>query len=205
MSSKEIYQPGQVRAIFKYVPPDCKLFVLAGPADGSEAQEFHEQFPEIQIVGFEPNPVYFALQRSRSFPGRLSQEALWSTNGLDLPFSDQGRSTRHVDFSSPNTPLSFTAKSLALADVKEAKRCDGKIALWADVERAELEVLQGAKPLFEGRKICLTYLELFNSNYDQVARFLNAFGLAEVGRYNKFPKQGRFDALFLLEKPTDAK
>lgn len=199
-----VYQPGQVRSIFPYVPASCKLFVVGGPADGSEGQEFALEFPNIPVIGFEPNRKFYEEQLTlRKFPGKLYSKALWHTSGLELPFctmDEQQRSSRILCKAGEGKAEAYKVETQTLQSCQEAIELEARstLALWIDVERAELEVLQGARELLCKGRICLVYFETFEDTFPKIAKLLQWAGLREQGRFNVSAQEKRFDSLFIF-------
>lgn len=180
-----VYQSGQVKSIFPYVHPGIKHFVLGGPADGDEAQVFHEEFPDVSIHGFEPNQGFFDYQLSHDFPGSLRQAALAEAPGK-LPFyimgEKEGRSSRLVASHTPAYEVDVvTIDSLGLNE---------PTVLWLDIERAELRALQGASRMLSHGLIDVVLLEVLPDTETPVVQFLRQYNIFEVERVNV---HGRYD------------
>lgn len=182
-----IYEPGQVRAIFPHIrnlvgtPNEIQVFLLGGPADGNEAQLLHEEFPTVTVIGFEPNRQFLSYQQANDFPGFLSNKALWNAETTKDFFvmGEEGRSSRVQANGTPSYQVSTTTVDLVLRHIPSAP-----VALWIDIERAELAALQGARQCLERGQIKILYLEAFEENYSDILEFVTPYGLHEVGRVN---------------------
>jgi hypothetical protein len=81
------------------------------------------------------------------------------------------------------------------------------VALWIDIERAELEALHGAKESLARGQIKVIYLEAFAENYQSITEFLMPYGFHEVACANVHQTANadgtiqvhRFDAILVKE------
>lgn len=174
-----IYEPGQVKSIFPYVAEDIKAFVLGGPADGDEAQLFHEQFPSVAIYGFEPNLDYYRHQLAVGFPGKLEQAALsdeLSENDFYLLGEGAGRSSRLAAEHAP----AYRVKTLTI----DSLGLDVPMALWLDIERSELKALEGAVCTFAAGLVRVVLLEILPDAEKPILEFLDRYDMVEAARVN---------------------
>ena len=181
------YESGQVRVIFPYIRPSIKQFIVGGPADGDEAQVFHQGFPGVLITGFEPNPRTYDYQINVGFPGTLRREALWNKNGATVnfslgdlhpndgnPYGRQGRVQSLGDILVPTVTLD------ALFHPTDYR----SIALWIDIERTELTALQGSQNLLSSGAIDVIMLEAMGDTIIDLREYLSQYGYKEVLFYN---------------------
>lgn len=201
-----VYEPGQVRTIFQYINNEIGLFILGGPADGSEAQEFHEAFPHIPIVGFEPNRDYHQYQLVAGFPGKLFDKALSDkveTRNFYMMGEGAGRSSR-LEPENPADYQSYPVQCTTLDKELASSQFQGRAALWIDIERSELLALRGATKLLEQNRIGLIYLEAYEETIGPITEFLKPYDFVEFERVNQHERTedsgviryNRFDAIF---------
>lgn len=194
----------QVSVLFDLWPESAEWFVIGGVADGLEAQAVKLQFPNVQCIGFEPQPRYVAEQRSLWFhTGYLHEMALWSARqtlefalpvnatpksagvlGLDRPDLGKGREWQ------PATRTQVQADTLD--NLSEQYGPFTNAVLWLDVEGAEVEALKGARRLLESGQVLLANVETFaHTNLPEVNRLLDAGGLILERVWNIGREAGR--------------
>lgn len=203
-----IYEAGQLRNFLPFVPQDSEWFLLAGPADANEAFDMRAARPDICIVGFEPNPVMFNIQRARGFPGLLLPLALWSEGaqlelaGVNHPqgFIQEHRSSSVVKFMD-DRKFVYKVEADSLDNLSNRYGPFVKAVLWADIEGAELECLIGARQLLDRRQILALNVEVFAENYMQIAKYLQQFGFIEASRWNANKQGDRewWNSVFILQ------
>lgn len=206
--TREVYEPGQVRNIFPYVPSGVRWFVIGGPADGDEAQVFKQEFPNVQAVGFEPNEQLLAVQREADFPGMLFPYALWheeTTRTLIIP--DPGRqgdrSASLVKFRTGagyrEVEVKTTTLDLSSAAIGPFRNC----VLWLDIEGAELNALVGAHNLLASGQVSVINLEVFSDHEHPIRSYLSGHGYREVHRWgeqvNRHTLRRWWNAVFILD------
>lgn len=205
----KIYEPGQVKSIFRHLSHDVGLFLLGGPADGNEAQVFHEHYPDVKIVGCEPNRGYFLHQSELKFPGTLLPLALWDCT-TELPFyllgEGEGRSSRLIVDDPGNNRCLYQVKTTTIDRLIDRFLPPKKSsALWLDIERSELTALKGAEKSLSDRRISLALVEIVEENMPEMVSFLERYGLVEAERVNVHSTidnvgttiHNRFDAIFI--------
>ncbi len=209
-----VYCPGQVRNIFRYVKPDTDYFLVGGPADGDEAQVFHEKFPAIKILGFEPNPLMAQIQIDlRRFPGQMLPFALWNENKLMNLRTPQITSAQNA--ARVSSLVTYGDLPSNLIEVK-AVRLDfmsqvygpfKNAALWIDIENVEREALEGAGDLLKDG-IYLINAECHidgdteeDSVESSLGKWLTQFGFHEEVRWNgqKYGAGIRWDIIFVRD------
>lgn len=185
----DIYESGQVKHFFPYVRPCVKHFILGGPADGDEAQIFHQKFPEVLITGFEPHREFFAYQQRASFPGLIYPVALWNKIGEHSFFDFKGNGSRGSrmgqglteDWLETDPGQSYTVPTATL-DSMFFPAPVRSIALWIDIERAELIALQGAIQLLSASSFDVILVEAFDNMLPDLLAFLQSFGMVQVAK-----------------------
>lgn len=174
--------------------------VLGGPADGDEAQCCLRQWPEIRIIGVEPNHHMVMWQMKHDWPveARLIPAALSNYRG-------QGQ-MRH-DPLHPRCDSFMMERSgiVTQVDVLTIDSLDGEYGpvsqaiLWLDVEGHELEALQGAQALIDRDGILAIYVELIERREKEsqaLIDFIESNGFILAGVYNVHPSS-HHDRLYL--------
>jgi FkbM family methyltransferase len=179
----DVYEPGQVKSIFSHIHEDIGLFLLGGPANGNEAQVFHEQFPEVQIVGIEPNRELFFRQHTIGFPGLLLNEALSDKEGFSdfYIMGDGGRSSRLYQ---PNEQPSYRVRTVTIDNLLKHLDFRGQVALWLDIERSEVLALCGAKESLANKRIDVILLEVLPQMEVPILQVLEQYDFFEFTRVN---------------------
>jgi len=136
---------------------------------GSEAWQIKKQYPDCQIIGFEPQIERFALLSclpiATEYPGRLIPTAVGSREGSVPGYMGhlKGRSDFKVY---TDEHKGYIQQNIWVHTLDQIERNLGtefnNCFIWADVEGAELEVLKGAKRLFNENKVIGVLVELRN-------------------------------------------
>jgi hypothetical protein len=186
-----VYDPRQVEVIYPYIDFDPGWFILGGPADATEAQDMREKFPNVCIIGFEPNPMFYNVQLARGFPGRLVQEALWRdwrelelkavSDRKNSPWQDQ-RNASAVKYDVAR--YTYRVRANTLDNYSLAYGPFEDVILWIDIEESELPCLEGAVGLMSAGQIRLVNAEVHDYRVEMMAEMLGRFGIREVGRWN---------------------
>ncbi len=193
------YNDGQVERIFPYCN-DPKWFILAGPADGNEAQVFKRQYPNCRIIGLEPNPNAFKFQSEHEFPDTLFNAALSSTCG-DVDFnivSNMRCGYVGNRYEQANKPIKVP--SITLDQLSRDYGPFDNVALWMDIEGSEIEALKGTHVLLKQRAFQLISVEVVNESEQLIAELLEPYGYLKGPRFDvRHLKEGRVfsDLLFL--------
>jgi FkbM family methyltransferase len=187
-----VYEPGQVRRLFKHITPDVNTFLLGGPADGDEAQILHAQYPGVEIVGFEPCRKFFAHQQEVGFPGRLFPQALSDTIGTADFYlvGEDDRSSRLVSGGAP----AYTVETTTIDAAVHELGLRSSIVCWLDIERAEPQALRGAAETLASGKITIVYLEAFDEMLAALTAQLEPYGLHDTEHVNV--RHGVSDIIF---------
>lgn len=204
-----IYEPDQLKVIMPYVREDAEWFLLGGPADANEAQMMRSLRPGMCILGCEPNPVMFNIQKARGFPGRLLQLALWNeattlrlgTVDHQFGFMQEQRSASARKF--PDSVHSYTVQSQTLDNLSVMYGPFRNAVLWIDIESAEYECLQGSTKLLTDRQIHAINVETFVQDEPATTAFLKQFGFKEALRWNhdidKVGNREWWNAIYVLD------
>src|SRR5574343_1394965 len=157
-----VYEPGQVKAIYPYLLFKPEWFLLGGPADATEAHDMRSKFPHLAIAGFEPNPLFYNLQRARQFPGLLLPYALWNertTLEMQVVSHQDGlwqeqRSASILKFlDHPDRRRAHVVEARTLDDLSDEFGPFKRAVLWIDIEGSEIQCLRGARRLLEAGEI----------------------------------------------------
>ncbi len=189
--NKQVYCSGQVCNFLPYVDSTIRWFVIGGPADGDEAQVVRKKRPDLRIFGCEPNPFMYKLQKDSFFPGKLVQVGLWNEPGemvLKVPENDDPvqmeRSSSLCKFGD-EFAKEYTVRVDTLDRLSAEHGPFRKIALWIDIEDAELECLKGACVLLRQKHIKVINAEVYAEREEEMASFLFNCGLEEVHRWGE--------------------
>lgn len=189
------YNPGQFRSIIPFVTEPPTALVLAGPADGNEAQVAVELWPSLLVVGVEPYPPAREYQLRKRWPGsHLLSAALSDSCGTERLYlhpdaQTQGRTSRlGHDFGSGHLDV----KTITLDEIDSQYLAELRrgVFLWLDIEGAELRALRSATRLLESGKVFYVNVEALDrceAENAEIDRILTGAGLACVGEWNVQP------------------
>jgi FkbM family methyltransferase len=181
----EPYLAKQATEVFPHIDFVPRYLIDCGPGLGQEAHRFAEQYPGIQIIGLEPNyQVYKKILTD--YPGTLLNTAAWSCEGMADMFCPEGemgsslvvdvrRDGKGLKVSVPTTTVDLLDAGLGLFE---------DAVLWADVEWAELRVLEGADWVLRRGGIRLLNLEVHDGdNEAEVDKVCTDYGFEKVFSY----------------------
>ncbi len=167
----EFYSPDNLKAILPYLPREPKWLVLGGPGDAREAQTARELWPDIKIIGIEPNPEAHAWQLAHGWPKdcvllpcALSDE-LWGVKSLVL---ETGRlrnasiDPEAVGSNEGNPACTFRTVNTLTIDYLDSKFVFEDAIVWLDIEGSELRALQGAEKLIASGRVMLFNVEMLS-------------------------------------------
>lgn len=155
----QYYQDGQVRRIFPLMT-GIEWFIIGGPADGNEAQLVKDNFPNVNVIGVEPNIKMYQFQLEHGFPGTILNKALWSSEKR-LKFTIPNKNNRCGSLIKYQDDDSSTeVETITLDRLSEMYGPFDNCCLWLDIEDAELECLSGAEKLLSDRKIKVINIEV---------------------------------------------
>jgi len=190
---------------------DWKPSLIVQVGVGSHAHEtevFAEEWPDVPLVGFEPNPDSFEQIKKR-YPGTLIQKAV-------------GRSERNVSFYSKKghdngssllrvgkdkSKLTKHSVEMTMLDALNKSRGFGHngkdILLWLDCEGTELAVLIGAKGYFLNQ-VQMINVEMTGNPSDEgwcspldVNKLLRLYGFYLTWVHTIRTKIGQYDAVYV--------
>lgn len=156
-----------VKEILNGIDDDIKTLynIGVGHEPHNEAKLFKNKFPNIKIIGLEPNPETFN-NRKETYVGDFINKGLWSEN-KELEFymaKDYGRSSfLEADESWAKRKKveivnKINVECITLDDLDQQYDYPKDIFLWMDVEGSELEVLKGGINLLKSNR--LKYIDL---------------------------------------------
>ena len=163
----------------------------------NEAKAFKQLWPDIQIVGLEPDLKIFC-DRVGEYVGVLYPWGLWKENGL-CEFSIS--STHGWSSLLPpqekwvsNTELTFTGGILiscvTLDHLDEKLGRPQDIFLWMDIEGAELGALEGGKDTLASGRVKWIDVEVSHTprrvgepSEDMISEYLQRYGYRKMVRY----------------------
>jgi FkbM family methyltransferase len=187
----EMYEPGQIKEVLPYIRPlGIDWFILAGPGDGSEAQDLHVEMPGVKIVGFEPNLGLRQFQRDHGFPGPIYPIALWDSTGTmpmwpgDDSQEDDDQNERCSSVARRTSAASYEVETRTLDELSSRYGPFKRAFLWADIEGAELRCLRGAMGLLQSGRILGVNVEASSTEETEITKFLALYGLELRGRWN---------------------
>jgi FkbM family methyltransferase len=197
----EFYCPGQVSSIYPHINFVPKWFILGGPDNGDEAQVIKRDYPNVSVIGLEPDRACYDFQVASQFPGTLIQKGLWSSAGTHGLFTTaNGGVLLSVPYGR-NYPLSYKVETTTLdqLDSEYGPFIDG--ILWLDIEGSEMDALQGGEKLLSRSDgIRLMDIEIIEEHMkdetkllDVFKSYLGQFGYGVAGMWNCTPLGGVAD------------
>src|SRR5262245_10603708 len=179
----------ELAAWVKEVP---RWFLDLGPGPpGGEAAWAKATWPGVHILGLEPCAARYQ-DCLPSFPGRLLQVAAWDEDTPGLPFYVSEPHNLWGVFAPPEVSVTEVVAGRSLDSLdREYGPFDG-VVIWADIEGAELRMLQGAEGLLRSRRVLALNLEVrpvpFAPGWcveEEVDAFLGRFGFARARDYEE--------------------
>ena len=160
------YAHGQLKVIYPHLKDDPKWLLLGGPDDSNEAQTARAKWPDIKIIGVEPDSRAVKCQRDNDWPEDcpLITAALSDRVGeapLSLRYNDIKHATINkqllAEWSNPPTLVTETVTLDAL-DIQYGPFEEA--VLWLDIEGGEYLALLGAQELLKRGAIRLINVEM---------------------------------------------
>lgn len=191
-----VYSPGQFEQVIPHLPREPKWLILGGPADANEAQTARTKWPDIKVIGVEPNPEARDWQLSNGWPENsfLLPYALSDKNGFtEMVYAVGGLRNARIDTVAlelnrikPEATF-LTVPTITLDMLESAHGPFEDAILWLDIECSEYPaLLGGAKLLASGRVLLLNIEEMIDSCPDtpKIQPLLNGYGYKIVHEWN---------------------
>lgn len=185
------YNPGQFRNVVPFVTVPPKVLILAGPADGDEAQVAAERWPGLTVFGFEPFPPMYDWQLAHGWPGEFLSGAALSdavgTQTLHL-HPDPATEGRGSSLEQTRGGTTIEVETTTLDALRDAYQfAPGSAMLWLDIEGHELAALRGGRELFASGAVRYVNVEVLARKADdgvRIDRLLRDAGLELVHTWN---------------------
>ena len=174
--------------------PQTLFNIGVGPKPHCECRDFKKLWPNMRVVGLEPNIDTFS-ERLDDYPGELYPWAIWSTpcvKTLKSVIRFPGRSSLldpHSEWDGkPNFEVGNTCKEIlvsciTLDQLDEALGYPKDVFLWMDIEGSELEALSGGCSLLASGRIKWIDMEVSHKtrrinepDENSIEKFLGTYG-----------------------------
>ncbi len=143
--------------------PQTLFNIGVGPRQHNEAKSFKELWPEIDIIGLEPNTNTF-IDRIVDYPGKLYPWGIWSTSMIKefkAVLKVSGKSSLLTPHKKWQGQWSYTPKEcqniliscITLDQLDKALNFPKDIFLWMDIEGSELEAIRGGSLLLSSGRV----------------------------------------------------
>lgn len=165
----DYYSPGQLETallpVLGSVVP--KWLILGGPADANEAQTARRLWPDIKVIGVEPNREAVWWQFANGWPRDclLFHQALCNRGGVVTEMAKSPGNLRiaTLDLASakhrPET-INEHVMTVTLDWLDEQYGSFEDAVVWLDIEGSELKALQGASNLIASGRVILWNIEM---------------------------------------------
>lgn len=188
----EYYSQDHLMIIEQYLPRPPGWLLLGGPADANEAQYARRVWPNIKVVGVDPNTSVIEWQLEHGWPRDcpLIKAALYNIHDGWVHTSDKGLDLRHTWVSAPSDTPSRLARTVTwdALDIEYGPFHDA--IMWMDIEGSELEAIQGAENILSRGAVQLVNVEQIDRVADknkEVDRILTGYGFKAVRDWNDSP------------------
>lgn len=186
-----IYEKDQAKVLLSYWDEEITHFIVGGPATGNEAQFIKQHYPKITCIGYEPDTAMYQAAAARKFPGELINKALWRWSGRLM--LHKGCNPLSSSVVRPAEEL-YVVPAVTLNMVKASHKIEGKVALWLDIEGAELHVLYGGDMLLS--QVCILNVETTVKTLPRIESCVSGYGLVPTYKWNTRKQPGRMDMVF---------
>lgn len=182
--------------------PKTLLNIGVGPRHNNEASVFKRLWPNIQIIGLEPNIETFR-DRIVDYPGKLYPWALWSTPiikkimtvrkspGKSSMFMPHSQWIGKWSYNIGKTCDEVLVSCVTLDQLDKVLNYPVDIFLWMDIEGAELEALRGGCSLLASGRVNWIDMEVSHKprrinepSKDSLSVFLQDYGFSIKCQYN---------------------
>lgn len=208
VDNPDFYGRDQFKNILPFIKGTPEWLILGGPASGNEAQYAASLWPNIKIVGVEPNPEARQWQWTH---GRWSKD--WHL--LPVALADvSGKSSIRIPpgylESASLDPVHVVGCDIQELSEVDTDTLDGidKVygpfnngILWMDIEGYEYRALLGAKGLMERKAFLLINVEMLSRVTEVmtgVPRLMEEYGYVQVHEWNA--SEGCRDRVYVMER-----
>ena len=209
----EYYGTNNVKQILPFLPRRPKWLIVGGPADSNEAQYLKGKWPDIKIIGIEPNPEAVEWQKTvGEWPpdAYLIPSALGDEPGKVMEMiMEPGRlhnaslEPKQVEDNRSNANAKFLQVTTVTLDGLDSIYGPFEDAVvWMDIEGSEYRALQGATNLIKSGRVLLWNIEMLNrvpGLMEGVPRLLAEGGYKAVYDWND--SDWCRDRIFIREGP----
>ena len=183
------------------IKPDCFIDLGCGTKlphiKDCESWWFHHIYPDVKIIGLEPQPIRYKQHIDNNFPGVILNVGAHHTDcDINVVIENKHGQVNMTPNHSDRKMQKIIIKCRTLIDIYNEYGPFENIFLWADIEGAELNALKGGISLLKDKKIKVLNLELWPlnankiwSNYvgnrcsaNEVIDFLSQFGYHLVNK-----------------------
>jgi FkbM family methyltransferase len=193
-------------AAWKQLDPAWLIDCGPGPLLPGEARRAKNRWPDIQVLGIEPSPAHSQIQFESGYPGRLISCAVSDKDGDLIDFYP---STKWMSMY-PSKEKRFrtapiTVPTVTIDSLDQRYGPFSDVIIWADIQGAELSMLEGASNLLQSGRVIAINLEVMPVPFDgwpseqEVREFLADKGFHPV--VDAISKRHQhYDMLFLPEE-----
>ena len=184
-------------AEIEFVP--SRLYIAGVGVDLQDINDFHTDFPNADICGWEPNPIIWK-GFSDSFPGTLLEAALSDQNGEQKLFyipNWKNGSTLSV----PENPIRVQ-EAMVRTERLDLYTSEPNSILCLDCEGSELKALQGAGKFLDNVSLIDVEMTGRGRHKDwpspvEIHRFLMAHGFLQTYIHTIRVVRGQFNAVYV--------
>ncbi len=181
-----------------------RWFLDVGPGlPGGEAALALAAWPGVRVLGLEPCAARYQACLP-GFPGTLLKAAAWSEDVAALPFHVSEKDNLWGLFAPPDVPASEAVAGRSLDSLGREFGPFDRAVVWADIEGAELRMLQGAAGLLGSGRVLALNLEVRPVPYapgwcveTELDAFLQRFGFARARPYNERGRGHHYDVIYV--------